>query len=579
MNQFEDAPEVAVQAYVEDDDDEIDDDGEDDDDFYFDDDEFDNPIGGGSSSRQSNKADTTDHFSLGKKMNFSHSVANTVSKMQELEVKKRTLHTSRDDRATTEQCLDPRTRLMLFKMLSNGMLDGIDGCLSTGKEANVYYAKAGKKATALTTTSQSQKHNQNGSADKIEEFAIKIYKTSILVFKDRDKYVSGEHRWRKGYCKSNPRKMVKVWAEKEMRNYRRIYAAGIPCPAPIFLKAHILVMEFLGSNGWPSPRLKDAGLNEKHMREAYIQTILILRHMYQRCKLVHGDFSEYNLLWHKNQVYVIDVSQSVETDHPAALDFLRKDASNVNEYFSKVGKLNVMTTRQLFEFITLVNPPSSDGGITASEEAAEMEQLERIMKDVEESYRQTSSQTEQERREQDQQNSVDEAVFMSSFLPRSLNQMADYDIRQLENGQVEESYAQAVAALTGNHEVVERFKSYKSGEGLVRSEVELDETDTENPVHSDGEGDSNQSVASESDDDDLDDDSEDDDSGEGEEGFCKVPKTNEELEMEKAELRASRKANKKAVKEAKAEKRQTKIKKKDKKRAIKKAKAGNSKNK
>eukprot|EP00536_Pseudo-nitzschia_multiseries_P006251 jgi/Psemu1/192692/e_gw1.130.127.1 len=297
-------------------------------------------------------------------MNFSHSVSNTVSKMQSIEVKKRTLHTSRDDRATSEQCLDPRTRLMLFKMLSNGILDKIDGCLSTGKEANVYYAKAGKKAAQFKLAKG--RKNDNGNEEPVlnintdigdvDEFAIKIYKTSILVFKDRDKYVSGEHRWRKGYCKSNPRKMVKVWAEKELRNYRRIHAAGIPCPTPIFLKAHILLMEFLGKNGWPSPRLKDAGLSEKHMREAYVQTILIMRHLYQRCKLVHGDLSEYNLLWHKNLVYVIDVSQSVETDHPSALDFLRKDASNVNDYFSKVGNLNVMTTRQLFEFITTVIP-------------------------------------------------------------------------------------------------------------------------------------------------------------------------------------------------------------------------------
>jgi RIO kinase 1 len=33
--------------------------------------------------------------------------------------------------------------------------------------------------------------------------------------------VSGEYRFRHGYCKSNPRKMVKVWAEKEMRNLKR----------------------------------------------------------------------------------------------------------------------------------------------------------------------------------------------------------------------------------------------------------------------------------------------------------------------------------------------------------------------
>jgi hypothetical protein len=40
--------------------------------------------------------------------------------------------------------------------------------------------------------------------------AFQIYKTSILVFKDRDRYVTGDYRFRAGYCRSNPRKMVKV---------------------------------------------------------------------------------------------------------------------------------------------------------------------------------------------------------------------------------------------------------------------------------------------------------------------------------------------------------------------------------
>jgi RIO kinase 1 len=344
--------------------------------------------------------------------------------------------------------------------------------------------------------------------------------------------------------------MVKVWAEKELRNYRRIHQAGIPCPAPIFLKAHILLMEFLGENGWPSPRLKDAALSEKHMREAYVQTILILRHMYQRCKLVHGDFSEYNLLWHKKKVYVIDVSQSVETDHPAALDFLRKDASNVNDYFYKVGKLDVMNTRQLFEFITTVIPEG---------EQQEMEFLERIMHEVEDSHNNRAEQSEQEQRKQTQQEAVDEAVFMSSFLPRSLNQVADYDIRQLEKGRVEESYAHAVAALTGNKDVVDAYKAYKVGEGLRNGQS----ANPENGI-----------------DDDTDDenDSESDSEEEEEEGrFIKIPKTQEELAAEKAEVKARRKANKKAVREAKTEQRKKKIKKKDKKRAINKAKGGNKK--
>jgi RIO kinase 1 len=81
--------------------------------------------------------------------------------------------------------------------------------------------------------------------------ALKIYKTSILVFKDRDKYVAGEYRFRRGYNRHNPRKMVRVWAEKEMRNLKRLGAAGIPAPTPLEVRENVLVMSFLGdAHGW-----------------------------------------------------------------------------------------------------------------------------------------------------------------------------------------------------------------------------------------------------------------------------------------------------------------------------------------
>ena len=122
--------------------------------------------------------------------------------------------------------------------------------------------------------------------------AIKIYKTSILVFKDRDKYVSGEFRFRQGYGRKNPRKMVQTWAEKEMRNLVRLHAAGVPSPKPLLLRSHVLLMEFLGRDGWPAPRLKDAALSESKARELYRSVLVSVRKMYHQCKLVHGDLSE-----------------------------------------------------------------------------------------------------------------------------------------------------------------------------------------------------------------------------------------------------------------------------------------------
>ena len=70
------------------------------------------------------------------------------------------------------------------------------------------------------------------------------------------RYVSGDFRFRGGYCRSNPRKMVKMWAEKEFRNLNRLRGAGIACPAPAQLRQHVLVMGLIGADGTAAPRLK-----------------------------------------------------------------------------------------------------------------------------------------------------------------------------------------------------------------------------------------------------------------------------------------------------------------------------------
>ena len=153
---------------------------------------------------------------------------------------------------------------------------------TVGKEANVYHC----------TGRGGDGEDEEGGSLLPHHRAIKIYKTSILVFKDRDKYVSGEFRFRQGYGRKNPRKMVQTWAEKEMRNLVRLHAAGVASPKPLLLRSHVLLMEFLGRDGWPAPRLKDAALSESKARELYRSVLVSVRKMYHQCKLVHGDLSE-----------------------------------------------------------------------------------------------------------------------------------------------------------------------------------------------------------------------------------------------------------------------------------------------
>lgn len=80
-----------------------------------------------------------------------------------------------------------------------------------------------------------------------EALAVKIFRTSILGFRSRQDYMQGEQRFRNEYTSSrNARKMVKIWAEKELRNLRRLGGVNIRSPQALECKENVLVLEFLG---------------------------------------------------------------------------------------------------------------------------------------------------------------------------------------------------------------------------------------------------------------------------------------------------------------------------------------------
>lgn len=307
------------------------------------------------------------------------------------------------DRATSEQVLDQRTRMILLQMINRGTVSEVHGAISTGKEANVYGAVFYDQRTGEPV-----------------QRAIKVYKTAILVFKDRERYITGEHRFKGGFDKGNSRKMVKLWAEKEFRNLRRIYNAGILCPEPISLKLHVLVMSFLGSgNGWAYPRLRDALITEEsEWQSLYVQLIGTMRRMYQVCRLVHADLSEYNILYHRGKLYIIDVSQSVEPDHPRSLEFLRIDIKNMGDFFRRKG-VDTLPDRTVFGFITATDGPT--------EEVAMAEAVEKLF------LSRPATADEEHAAELE----VDNEVFRNQYIPQTLEQVYDIenDAQKLVKGE------------------------------------------------------------------------------------------------------------------------------------------------
>jgi RIO1 family len=152
--------------------------------------------------------------------------------------------------------------------------------------------------------------------------------------------------------------------------------------------------------------------------------------MYHECNLVHGDLSEYNILWHEDRPVIIDVSQSVEHAHPYANDFLRKDISNITDFFGKKG-LRVLSNFELFQFVTdhfLLGPGRQFQG-----NSAEQEPIDVLIKLAEELLEVSAERGEvQDDAERDgeigddahvksEEARMEEAVFLQSYIPVSLS--------------------------------------------------------------------------------------------------------------------------------------------------------------
>ena len=82
----------------------------------------------------------------------------------------------KSDHSVVEKVIDRKTESLFKKWEKNGIIKTVNGCISTGKEANVYHAETPEG----------------------KELAIKIYKVETMVFREREDYIEGEFRFRRG---------------------------------------------------------------------------------------------------------------------------------------------------------------------------------------------------------------------------------------------------------------------------------------------------------------------------------------------------------------------------------------------
>ena len=192
---------------------------------------------------------------------------------------------------------------------------------------------------------------------------------------------------------------------------------------------------------------------------------------------------------------MIDVSQSVEGDHPHAFDFLRSDIRNADDFFAKRGVDTLGLTRT-FAYVT----KDAGKGDTDEEMTAEAERLLTIAESEE--ARDSDDEQDEIGEQQDREkkpSASDEAVFAQSYIPRALDQVYDpeRDVARVLRG---EGKALIYADITG----VAKIQKARAGEEAkgVRFEGHEETNGEEEPEGSSGEEGSDSGSESGSDSDD-----------------------------------------------------------------------------
>ncbi len=136
-----------------------------------------------------------------------------------------------------------------------------------------------------------------------------------------------------------------MWVFYEYMQLWQLYKAGVPVPRPLVgpetheieESGRVVLMEWIGDEESPAPRLSEVNLSPEAAQEAFDQSVHWLKKMLELGK-VHGDYSTYNLLYWQGKVIIIDVPQMVNIqENPNVQEILERDVRSLCTSFKKLG--------------------------------------------------------------------------------------------------------------------------------------------------------------------------------------------------------------------------------------------------
>lgn len=200
----------------------------------------------------------------------------------------------------------------------------------SGKEAMIYVVRCGDDVRCAKVYKEANKRSFRQSVDYTEGRKVKNSRRARAMEK-------GSRYGRKAKEES--------WQSAEVDALYRLAAAGVRVPRPYNFMDGVLLMELVtDGEGEPAPRLNDVVLTPEQAREFHL--MLIREVVRMLCAgVVHGDLSEYNVLFGGEGPVIIDLPQAVDAAGNAhAGGMLERDVGNLAAYFGQYAP-EILETR------------------------------------------------------------------------------------------------------------------------------------------------------------------------------------------------------------------------------------------
>jgi RIO kinase 1 len=127
------------------------------------------------------------------------------------------------------------------------------------------------------------------------------------------------------------------WLMHEYTTLQTLFAAGAAVPEPVAVSSNSVLMGYCGDLGVPARHLVDVRL-ERDEAHALFGEVLRNVEIMLRLRMIHGDLSAYNILYHDGEITLIDFPQVTDSVYnPNAQVIFQRDIERICEYFTRQG--------------------------------------------------------------------------------------------------------------------------------------------------------------------------------------------------------------------------------------------------